>query len=95
MALNLDQCQDIPAICNNGLACCILATWDLGSRMQAADDSNGLFNLAISVTRPTEQDSAQRAALQHGAAAAVTWHEGRIDPAMVNEVGCCAPLLLP
>lgn len=68
--------------------------------LQAAQNSNGLFTLAVSVTRPTQKD------LNHMAHSkqerAVTWHQGRINTAMVNQVGapsewsqiCCSDLLL-
>lgn len=52
--------------------------------VQAAQNSNGLFTLAVSVTRPTQKD------LNHMAHSkqerAVTWHQGRINTAMVNQV---------
>ena len=52
--------------------------------LQAVQCSNGLFQLAVSVTRPTEQDSAH--ILSAKSCSTVKWHEGRITAAMVNQV---------
>ena len=59
--------------------------------LQAAQSSNGLCKLAVSVTRPTEQDLAQ--ILSPKSCSAVKWHEGCISAAVVNQVNkynnCC------
>ena len=52
--------------------------------MQLAQINSSLFRLAISVTRPTAQDSTQAAStvsMQN-----VSWHEGHITAAMAKQV---------
>ena len=53
--------------------------------LQLAQHSKGAFKLAVSVTRPTEQDSAQQLQLSE-AAPAVEWYQGRITAKMVAQV---------
>jgi len=52
--------------------------------LQAAHSNSALFTLAVSVTRPTEQDSAQIMSSESGSG--VSWFQGRITADMVAQV---------
>lgn len=52
--------------------------------LQAAHSNSALLTLAVSVTRPTEQDSAQIMSSESGSG--VSWFQGRITADMVAQV---------
>ena len=51
--------------------------------VQAAQQSGGVFTLAVSVTRPTHDDSPRPTGAEPPD---VTWLQGRINPEMVSKV---------
>ena len=52
--------------------------------LQAAHSNSALFTLAVSVTRPTEQDSGHIISTESGSG--VSWFQGRITADMVAQV---------
>lgn len=56
----------------------------VSANLQAAQSNRALLTLAVSVTRPTEQDSAQIRSIDSGSG--VTWYQGRITADMIAQV---------
>ncbi|KAL0024848.1 hypothetical protein WJX79_005769 [Trebouxia sp. C0005] len=56
----------------------------LNEFIEAAQSNRALLTLAVSVTRPTEQDSAQIRSIDSGSG--VTWYQGRITADMIAQV---------
>lgn len=61
-----------------------LNLYAVSANLQAAHSNRALLTLAVSVTRPTEQDSAQIMSTESGSG--VSWYQGRITADMVAQV---------
>ncbi|KAA6420465.1 MAG: oxidoreductase FAD-binding domain-containing [Trebouxia sp. A1-2] len=64
----------------------------LNEFIEAAQSNRALLTLAVSVTRPTEQDSAQIRSIDSGSG--VTWYQGRITADMIAQLNRGQKLLV-
>lgn len=68
--------------------CCLHQTiLQVFTVLQAAHNSHGLFALAVSITRLTEQSTAHASSAKSDPA--ISWHQGRITKAMLTQVKDC------